>query len=230
MYVLNSFSSIISSVQVCTCSPASSVSVMAGEDVAPVNPEVSVPVVPTQPGETPPVVKEVAVMEAELQSYQTAMLEAARLKKAKEPVTLLEDQEESDDPTVLAKQQLKVMTSLHNICVNQFFAHETSLKAQMVATKVQGTCTNLLLHRLGLVQHEVQRLADHLEKDLDLGASTLDHVQVSIQSFGDKFGNLSDTLKDIVSSHRARYATEDELRKKILSEIGGAKEFLQHIR
>ena len=145
-------------------------------------------------------------------------------------MTLLEDQEESDDPTVLAKQQLKVMTSLYNICVNQFFAHETSLKAQMVAAKVQETCTNLLLHRLGLVQHEVQRLADHLEKDLDLEASTLDHVQVSIQSFGDKFGNLSDTLKDIVSSHRARYATENELRKKILSEIGGAKEFLQHIR
>ena len=100
-----------------------------------------------------------------------------------------------------------------------FFAHETSLKAQMVETKVQETCTNLLLHRLGLVQHEVQRLADHLEKDLDLGASTLDHVQVSIQSFGDKFGKISDTLKDIVSSHRARYATEDEMRKKILSEI-----------
>ena len=96
---------------------------MAGEDVAPVNPEVTVPVVPTQPGGTPPVVNEVTVMEAELQSYQTAMLEAARLKKVKEPVTLLEDQEESDDPTVLAKQQLKVMTSLHNICVNQFFAH-----------------------------------------------------------------------------------------------------------
>ena len=203
---------------------------MAGEGVAPVNPEITVPVVPTQPGGTPPVVDEVAVTEAELQSYRAAMLEAAQLKKVKNPVTLLEDQEESDDPTVLAKQQLKVMTSLHNVCVNQFFAHETSLKAQMVATKVQETCTNLLLHRLGLVQHEVQRLADHLEKDLDLGASTLDHVQVSIQSFGDKFGNLSDTLKDIVSSHRARYATEDEMRKKILSEIGGAKEFLQHIR
>ena len=58
----------------------------------------------------------------------------------------------------------------------------------------------------------------------------MDHVQVSIQSFGDKFGNLSDTLKDIVSSHRVRYATEDEMRKKILSEISGAKEFLQHIR
>ena len=203
---------------------------MAGEGVAPVNPEITVPLVPTQPGGTPPVVDDVAVMEAELLTYRAAMLEAAQLKKVKTPVTLLEDQEESDDPIVLAKQQLKVMTSLHNVCVNQFFAHETSLKAQMVETKVQETCTNLLLHRLGLVQHEVKRLADHLEKDLDLGASTLDHVQVSIQSFGDKFGNLSDTLKDIVSSHRARYATEDEMRKKILSEIGGAKEFLQHIR
>ena len=198
---------------------------MAGEGVAPVNPEITVPVVPTQPGGTPPVVDEVAVMEAELQSYRAAMLEAAQLKKVKYPVTLLEDQEESDDPTVLAKQQLKVMASLHNVCVNQFFAHETSLKAQMVATKVQETCTNLLLHRLGLVQHEVQRLADHLEKDLDLGASTLDHVQVSIQSFGDKFGNLSDTLKDIVSSHRARYATEDEMRKKILSELVERRSF-----
>ena len=117
-----------------------------------------------------------------------------------------------------------------NVCVKQFFAHETSLKAQMVETKVQETCTNLLLHRLGMVQQEVKRLADHMEKDLDLGASTLDHVQESIQSFGDKFGNLSDTLKDIVSSHRARYATDDEMRKKILFEISGAKEFLQHIR
>ena len=112
MYFSNSFSSIISSFQVCTCSLASSVSVMAAEGVAPVNPEVTVPVVPTQPGGAPPnqatVVNEVAVMEAELQSYQSAMLEAARLKKVKEPVTLLEDQVESDDPTVLAKQQLKV--------------------------------------------------------------------------------------------------------------------------
>ena len=228
---MNSFSSIISSFQVCIrILASSSLSVMAGEGVAPVNPEITVPVVPTQPGGTPPVTNDLAVMEAELMTYRAAMLEAAQLKKVKTPPALLEDQEESDDPIVLAKQQLKVMTSLHNVCVNQFFAHETSLKAQMVETKAQETCTNLLLHRLGLVQHEVQRLADHLEKDLDLGASTLDHVQVSIQSFGDKFGNLSDTLKDIVSSHRARYATEDEMRKKILSEISGAKEFLQHIR
>ena len=45
------------------------------------HPEVTVPVVPTQPGGTPPVANEVTVMEAEL--YQTAMLEAARLKKVK---------------------------------------------------------------------------------------------------------------------------------------------------
>ena len=227
---MNSFSSIISSFQARTCSLASSVSVMAGEFVAPVNPEVTVPVVPTQPGGTPPMVDNVAVMEAELMTYRAAMLEAAQLKKVKDPVSLLEDQEESDDPTVLAKQQLKVMTSLHNVCVKQFFAHETALKAQMVETKVQETCTNLLLHRLGMVQQEVKRLADHMEKDLDLGASTLGRVQESIQGFGDKFGNLSDTLKDIVSSHRARYATDDEMRKKILFEIGGAKEFLSHIR
>ena len=81
-----------------------------------------------------------------------------------------------------------------------------------------------------MVQQEVKRLADHMEKDLDLGASTLNRVQEPIQSFGDKFGSLSDTLKDIVSSHRVRYATDDEMRKKILFEIGGAKEFLSHIR
>ena len=100
----------------------------------------------------------------------------------------------------------------------------------MSREKVQETCTNLLLHRLGMVQQEVKRLADHMEKDLDLGASTLNRVQESIQSFEDKFGSLSDTLKDIVSSHRVRYATDDEMRKKILFEIGGAKEFLSHIR
>ena len=78
---------------------------MAGEGVAPVNPEVTVPVVPTQPGGTPPMVDNVAVMEAELMTYRAAMLEAAQLKKVKDPVNLLEDQEESDDPIVLAKQQ-----------------------------------------------------------------------------------------------------------------------------
>ena len=201
----------------------------------PVNPEVTTTVGGAAPGETPhnpvPVVDEVAVLEAELQSLGAAMLEAARLKKVKGEVTLLEDETESDDPTVLAKQQLKVMTSLHNICAKQFIAHETSLKAQMVATKVQEACTRLLLHRLGLVNHfELQRLATHLEKDLDLGASTLDHVQESIQHFGDKFGSLSDTLKDIVSTHPARSSTEEEMRKKLLAEVMGAKEYLQHVR
>ena len=120
---MNSFSSIISSFQVCirVLASSSSLSVMAGEGVAPVNPEITVPVVPTQPGGTPPVTNDLAVMEAELMTYRAAMLEAAQLKKVKTPPALLEDQEESDDPIVLAKQQLKVMTSLHNVCVNQFF-------------------------------------------------------------------------------------------------------------
>ena len=120
---MNSFSSIISSFQVCirVLASSSSLSVMAGDGVAPVNPEITVPVVPTQPGGTPPVTNDLAVMEAELMTYRAAMLEAAQLKKVKTPPTLLEDQEESDDPIVLAKQQLKVMTSLHNVCVNQFF-------------------------------------------------------------------------------------------------------------
>ena len=130
------------------------------------------------------------------------MLDAAKLKEVKGEVTILEDVTESDDPTVLAKQQLKVMTSLHNICAKQFFAHETSVKSQILATKVHETCTRLLLHRLGMVHFELQQLATHVEKDLELGSSTMDHVQESIQNFGDKFGSLSDTLKDIVSTQK----------------------------
>ena len=233
----NSFSSIISSFQVCTCSLVFSFSVMSGDGltpVAPMNPEVTVPTTGTAPGEALPnqdaVVDEFSVFEAELQSLQAASLEAARLKKVKGEVTLLEDDTESDDPTVLAKQQFKVMTSLHNICAKQFFAHETSLKSQMVATKVQETSTRLLLHRLGMVHAELQRLANHVEKDLELGSSTMDHVQESIHNFGDKCGSLSDTLKDIVSTQRARSSTHEEMRKKLLSEVTGAKEYLQHIR
>ena len=79
---MNSVSSIISSFQVCIrVLASSSLSVMAGEGVAPVNPEITVPVVPTQPGGTPPVTTDLAVMEAELMTYRTAMLEAAQLKK-----------------------------------------------------------------------------------------------------------------------------------------------------
>ena len=90
---MNSVSSIISSFQVCIrVLASSSLSVMAGEGVAPVNPEITVPVVPTQPGGTPPVTNDLAVMEAELMTYRAAMLEAAQLKKVKTPPALLEDQ------------------------------------------------------------------------------------------------------------------------------------------
>ena len=207
---------------------------MSGEGLPPVNPEVAAPTVGAAPGEAlpsqVPVVDEVSVLEVELQSLQMAMLDAAKLKGVKGEVTILEDVTESDDPTVLAKQQLKVISSLHNICAKQFFAHETSLKSQMLARNVHETCTRLLLHRLGMVHFELQRLATHVEKDLELGSSTMDHVQESIQNFGDKFGSLSDTLKDIVSTHRARSSTEEEMRKKLLSEVGAAKEYLQHVR
>ena len=129
----NSFSSIISSLPVCTRSSISSFSVMSGEGLPPVNPEVAAPTVGVVPGEVlpsqVPVVDEVSLLEVELQSLQTAMLDAAKLREVKGEVTILEDVTESDDPTGLAKQQLKVMTSLHNICAKQFFAHETSLKS-----------------------------------------------------------------------------------------------------
>ena len=52
--------------------------------------------------------------EVSIGSLRMAMLDAAKLKEVKGEVTILEDVTESDDPTVLAKQQLKVMTSLHH--------------------------------------------------------------------------------------------------------------------
>ena len=71
----NSFSSIISSVQVCTCSLVSSFSVMAAEGVAPVNLEVTAPSYCDYSAwrgtsEPAPVVDDVAVMEVELQSLR----------------------------------------------------------------------------------------------------------------------------------------------------------------
>ena len=52
--------------------------------------------------------------EVSIGSLRMAMLDAAKLKEVKGEVTILEGVTESDDPTVLAKQQLKVMTSLQN--------------------------------------------------------------------------------------------------------------------
>ena len=133
---MNSVSSIISSFQVCIrVLASSSLSVMAGEGVAPVNPEITVPVVPTQPGGTPPVTNDLGCYGGRAHDLSCRHVGGSSVEESENSPALLEDQEESDDPIVLAKQQLKVMTSLHNVCVNQFFAHETSLKAQMVETK-----------------------------------------------------------------------------------------------
>ena len=85
-------------------------------------------------------------------------------------------------------------------------------------------------HRVKAVEAEMKDLAGHIAKDVDLGQSTLDQMQESLSKFGDNFVTLSDTLKDLFSSQRTSGNREEELRLKVVAEVGSAKEILQHIR
>ena len=184
------------------------------------------------PATLPQVVSELSVLEAELKSYQAAMIEVTSMKeiKEKEGEVAILPQMGDVEPEDVAKSQLKVLVNIQNVAARQLYAQEASLKAQMIPSKMMDTCTQIMGHRVKAVEAEMKDLSGHMAKDVDLGQSTLDHMQESLSKFGDNFVTLSDTLKDIFSSQWTSGNREEELRRKVVAEVGSAKEILQHIR
>ena len=184
------------------------------------------------PATHPQGVSELSVLEAELKSYQAAMIEVTSMKEVKEKegeVAIL-PQMGDVEPGDVAKSQLQVLVNIQNVAARQLYAQEASLKAQMIASKMMDTCIQIMGHRVKAVEAEMKDLAGHMAKDVDLGQSTIDHMQESLSKFGDNFVSLSDTLKDLFSSQRTSGNREEELRRKVVAEVGSAKEILQHIR
>ena len=172
---------------------------------------------------------EVSVLEAELKSYQAAMIEVTSMKeiKEKEGEVAIFPQMGDVEPEDVAKSQLQVLVNIQNVAARQLYAQGASLKAQMIASKMMDTCTQIMGHRVKAVEAEMKDLSGHMATDVDLGQSTLDHMQESLSKFGDSFSTLSDTLKDLFSSQRTSGNREEELRRKVVAEVGSAKEILR---
>ena len=184
------------------------------------------------PATHPQGVSELSVLEAEMKSYQAAMIKVTSMKeiKEKEGEVAILPQMGDVEPGDVAKSQLQVLVNIQNVAARQLYAQEASLKAQMIASKMKDTCIQIMGHRVKAVEAEMKDLSGHVAKDVDLGQSTLDHLQESLSKFGDNFVTLSDTLKDIFSSQRTSGNREEELRRKVVAEVSSAKEILQHIR
>ena len=178
----NSFSSIISSFQVCTRSLVSSFSVMSGEGLPPVNPEVAAPTVGVAPGEAPQsqvpdpanptaeapeilpenrdqaaVSDEVGfqVLEAELSSLKKAMLEVTAVDSAAVNIHKISSVDDLDEGEV-AKAQLKVLLGIQSVVTRQYKTQQNSLTAQMVASRMAETCSQILGYYLKSVEKELR--------------------------------------------------------------------------
>ena len=59
----------------------------------------------------------------------------------------------------------------------------------------------------------------YIERDVDLGQSTLDSMESTLDKFGTSFNTLGDTLKDMFASQRTSGNKEEDLRKRVLNEL-----------
>ena len=112
------------------------------------------------PATHPQGVSELSVLEAELKSYQAAMIEVTSMKeiKEKEGEVAILPQMGDVEPGDVAKSQLQVLVNIQNVAARQLYAQEASLKAQMIASKMMATCTQIMGHRVKAVEAETKDL------------------------------------------------------------------------
>ena len=135
-----------------------------------------------------------------------------------------------DDVEDVAKAQLKVLLGIQSVVALQYRTQQYTLKSQMISTRMVETCSQILTYHVKAVEKEVKTLASHIATDVGLGQSTLDHMESTLDKFGTSFNTLGDTLKDMFASQRTSGNKEEELRKKVVSEITATKEILSHVR
>ena len=75
-----------------------------------------------------------------------------------------------------------------------------------------------------LIVNSIQKLVDSFQRiDPSQTASTL-------EEFGNSFGSLADTLKDLFSGQRVKDSMAEDQRRRVLAELSTCKNVLEHIR
>ena len=130
----------------------------------------------------------------------------------------------------VAKAQLRILLGMQAMMVESYQAQRKSLQVSMLSTKVIETCTKLLSHHVNCMEGQLKSLSKYIERDVDLGQSTLDNMESTLDKFGTSFNTLGDTLKDMFASQSTSGNTEEDLRKRALNELSGLKEVMGHAR
>ena len=122
--------------------------------------------------------------------------------------------EEGDDSQT---QLVKIMTSLHNVSFSQLLIQESMMRGQILALRAQEGHAKLIVN-------SIQKLVDSFQRiDPSQTAGTL-------EEFGNAFGSLADTLKDLFSGQRVKDSMAEDQRRRVLAELSTCKNVLEHIR
>ena len=122
--------------------------------------------------------------------------------------------EEGDDSQT---QLVKILTSLHNVSFSQLLIQESMMRGQILALRAQEGHAKLIVNN-------IQKLVDSFQRiDPSQTAGTL-------EEFGNAFGSLADTLKDLFSGQRVKDSMAEDQRRRVLAELSTCKNVLEHIR
>ena len=122
--------------------------------------------------------------------------------------------EEGDDSQT---QLVKILTSLHNVSFSQLLIQESMMRGQILALRAQEGHAKLIVN-------SIQKLVDSFQRiDPSQTAGTL-------EEFGNAFGSLADTLKDLFSGQRVKDSMAEDQRRRVLAELSTCKNVLEHIR
>ena len=99
------------------------------------------------------------------------------------------------------------------------------------------TLSKLMGVRSQTLEREMKTMLLYLEKELNGGQNvmdsveaTMDKVSTALDGFATSVGTLASTLKDMAANQQTAQNVGDDQQKRMVAELGQAREMLTHIR
>ena len=170
-------------------------------------------------------------MEAECNSLRSALLEE---QKEVDPVVIHTPDLQAEDPVL---EQLKTLGSLQNVMRATLVEQQRNMRVSILQGRTAETVMKIQSKSIEGIELEIKHLLAYVEKEINVGQNvmdsvetTMDKVSTSLGGFATSVGTLADTLKDMAANQRTAQNVGDDQQKKMVSELGQAREMLTHIR
>ena len=203
---------------------------MAGEGVAPANPEevapTEAPKLTAPPAGTPPVPDQVnpfasIVAKAEKQSLEQTLNELLTVvasEKATIPKDLQVTDEEIDNkgPEEVSKLSCKCLVRSQTYLYGQVASNRGSLQLIVVAVKF-----------LQAMAAQMEVTFENVKENIKLGTEGVDS---SLAAFAEAFGNFINTMKDLLAGIRASSSERKALQEGFNKTLQQLEEYCKHVR